>query len=639
MQDNVIFPSLFEDDYIARSNSSIISKPMNALTELVANAWDAGATRVEIFIPDRIDDYLTIWDNGIGMSSVDFKNHWMKMRYNRLVEQGKNVVFPDLRKRNRIAFGKNGIGRHGLLCFGPEYRVITSNGKEKHTFTVTSKIKGQPLAVVNDEMELSSEHFTKLEVKVLQNRPNVTEIREILSARFMQDPEFTVSVNNLVLSLEGLSSVVDQCEITLSSLGIKLQGYFIDTSMSSRKSLYHGVAIWQGARLVGEPSWVVNGESIIDGRSSFAKRYTFIFKTTDCADIVKEDWSGFVDGDTTSQVLEAVSNYVLESYSKQSAQSAIMLRDGLNEDIKERIKKSSPLVQYQINEALENLAISKPTIRQDAIDIAVETLMSIGNSESGKELLAKLSSLDLDDINGLNQILSKWSVKDALIVLNEIDRRLSIIEAISKLSEDMGTDELHVLHPLITEARWLFGPEYESAEYVFNKTIKRVVKDLFEQHGVVPNCSNPKKRPDLVVVNNETSLSINGVEDYTGDDRIVRVSKLLIIELKKGGFKITREERNQVQGYVEDLLQANMLHNCQIRAFVVGDVVADNVSLNQNVENGRGQIFVTDYSHLVDTANRRMMGLRARLAERYDDIPGVELYKQSQIDFTQIKRR
>lgn len=637
MTEEIIFPSLFEDDYLVRSNSIILSNPVNALTELVANAWDAGATRVEIFIPEKIDDYLTIWDNGIGMTGADFKNHWMKLRYNRLIEQGNHVMLPDLQNHKRLTFGKNGIGRHGLLCFGPEYKVITAKDGIQHTFVVTSKIKGQPIAVIKDDVENATEHFTKLEVRVLQNRPDVDKIREILSSRFMQDPQFTIAVNNLVLTLENLSSVIDHTEICIQPHNIKLDGYFIDTLKSSRKSLYHGIAIWQGGRLVGEPSWLVAGESIVDGRSAFAKRYTFIFRTTDCANLVKEDWSGFIEDEITDLIFEKISNYVKGCYDRQYVLNAMMLKENLKDEIKTQLKKASPLVQYQVNEALEQIAVSKPTIRQEVLDVTVETLIKLGDSESGQTLLAKLLTLNSDDIEGLNQLLSTWSVKDALMVLNEIDRRLSIIEAISKLAEDKNTDELHILHPLITEARWLFGPEYESAEYIFNKTIKRAVDELFDGQGVVPLCTNPQKRPDLIIINNETSFCIRGVEDYTSNNGLARVTKLLVIELKKGGFKITRDERNQVLGYVEDLLKANILSDCQIRAFIVGESIADNVALNQEIMNGRGQIYVTDYSKLVDTANRRMMGLRTKLAERYDDVPGMELYKQLNIDFNKIK--
>lgn len=51
MEDNVLFPSLYEDDYIIRSLGTIVSQADIALTELVANAWDAGATNVYIGSP------------------------------------------------------------------------------------------------------------------------------------------------------------------------------------------------------------------------------------------------------------------------------------------------------------------------------------------------------------------------------------------------------------------------------------------------------------------------------------------------------------------------------------------------------------------------------------------------------------
>ena len=93
----------------------IVTQPDVALTELVANAWDAGASHVKIFIPDQNNEVLWIEDDGVGMSEDEFQNHWMKMRYNRLRSQGKNVIFPMGIKGNRTAFGRNGVGRHGQI--------------------------------------------------------------------------------------------------------------------------------------------------------------------------------------------------------------------------------------------------------------------------------------------------------------------------------------------------------------------------------------------------------------------------------------------------------------------------------------------------------------------------------------------
>ena len=128
--DNVLFPSLYEQDYILRSLGTIVSQPDVALTELVANAWDAGASNVNIFIPEEYHQILYIEDDGVGMSEEEFQRHWMTLRYNRLANQGRDVIFPQGVNNKRTAFGRNGVGRHGLFCFGEEYKVIAIVGNK-----------------------------------------------------------------------------------------------------------------------------------------------------------------------------------------------------------------------------------------------------------------------------------------------------------------------------------------------------------------------------------------------------------------------------------------------------------------------------------------------------------------------------
>ena len=117
-----------------------------------------------------------------------------------------------------------------------------------------------------------------------------------------------------------------------------------------------------------------------------------------------------------------------------------------------------------------------------------------------------------------------------MTVLSEIDRRISVIEAVRKLSQDKSVDELKVLHPLVTESRWLFGPEYDTAEYTSNRQLQTVVKLLFKEkikdnHGV-----NLKKRPDLVILSDDSTVSITGTEDFSKETNLIVISKVLIIE-------------------------------------------------------------------------------------------------------------
>jgi hypothetical protein len=53
----------FEEDFMYRSCRTITSTPDISLTELVANAWDAGAINVSITIPDEENGVISIKDS------------------------------------------------------------------------------------------------------------------------------------------------------------------------------------------------------------------------------------------------------------------------------------------------------------------------------------------------------------------------------------------------------------------------------------------------------------------------------------------------------------------------------------------------------------------------------------------------
>lgn len=119
---------LFDNRFMERHAGSIIVDPAVAIVELVANAWDAWATKVDIVWPERgSGTAFAIEDNGKGMTESQFQTRWKTLDYNRLREEGTQSVPPvelsDLRPRT--AYGRNGKGRHAAFRFGEAYRVRT----------------------------------------------------------------------------------------------------------------------------------------------------------------------------------------------------------------------------------------------------------------------------------------------------------------------------------------------------------------------------------------------------------------------------------------------------------------------------------------------------------------------------------
>jgi hypothetical protein len=631
--------SLFEEDYLIRTLGALVHSPEIALTELVANAWDAGATRVDILIPDDYNFKLVVEDNGTGLTKEQFENRWMRLGYNRIKHQGKNVIFPPNVDGKRLAYGRNGVGRHGLLCFNNEYTVITNSEGKQSKFVISTKNENQPFIIKEYSFDKSTTFGTRLEVIVTKNLPKPKKILEIISARFLHDPNFIISINKQTVLLEEHSGLIDSTEIKVDD--ISLVAHFIDSQKSARSTLYQGIAFWQSNRLVGEPSWVLGNEVVIDGRTKFAKRYTVVVKTNDLAEYIFEDWTGFKKVETVDKVYAEVISYVNKMFSEIAKDSIEETKQQIKSDFSSEFLNLTPLAKYEVNEAIEAITIAHPTAKPETISIAVEAIINLEKSRTGKELLVKLAKLSVDDISGLNSLLEKWSVRDALSVLDEIDNRISVIEAIRKLSKDEDVDELHVLHPLVTAARWLFGPEFESAEYSSNRQLQSAVETVFKKKIGKEVFNNHLKRPDIVVLNDATA-SITGTEMFDNETGLSTVNKVLIIELKRGKFKLTREERNQAQGYVEDFVNCgSLIGTPYIEAFVVGESFSEKIQPISTVQNENkvemGKIRITTFGQLVDTADKRLFGLRQKLSERYDDIPGMDLFRkqatQLKVDF------
>ncbi|OGT80616.1 MAG: hypothetical protein A3H91_00265 [Gammaproteobacteria bacterium RIFCSPLOWO2_02_FULL_61_13] len=194
---------------------------------------------------------------------------------------------------------------------------------------------------------------------------------------------------------------------------------------------------------------------------------------------------------------------------------------------------------------------------------------------------------------------------------------------------DPNTDELHTLHPLVTQARWLFGPEFDSHEYASNVTLRTAATKVFGQTPETIAFNNSRQRPDLVVMADAT-YSVVGTESFDSyDQNLTKIQDVLIIELKKGKSSIGREEMNQADGYIQDFLGSGVMDGTPMfRAFFVGYEIQPKTSKEKDIkEEGvlRGRIIATTYGQLTRSAHQRFFKLRDKIPMRYDDISGVDL--------------
>jgi len=622
MSEQPLQNSLFEDDYLLRELGQVAHVPQVALTELVANAWDAGASRVDLVLPTEVGGILTVTDDGHGMTPEQFKKRWMTLRYTREKYQGFNVEFPTGRMAHpRKAYGRNGIGRHGLLCFADEYEVKTWRDGILATFVVGTGAGSSPFVCRSETEEKHIGSGTRLQVQVTRKLPDADEILTVLSARFIHDPEFEVRVNGKLRPFTEIDGRISEETLCLSA-GRHAKVIVIDSTRLNHSSLHQGIAFWVQHRLVGTPSWAVGQIANFDGRTRFARRYKVIVDTEGFESDVEQDWTAFCPTDSVNELYQATAEHIRDVAQRLAVEfTEITSEDALMQNRSE-LATLGQGARLGVAEFTTAVAQEHPTVSPEFLATAVKALIHLEKTKSGAALLEKLATLQHDDIEGLDRLLAEWTVKDALRVLDEIDSRLSVVETIQRLADDPDTDELHTLHPLILRSRWLFGPEFESQEYCSNMTLQSVARELFKSHDA--QFINERNRPDIVVLPEKTTWQMTGIESFDPVDvSLVQMQQVLVIELKKGGFELTRKEVNQADGYVQDIAASGLITGTPfINAWVVGQKVGASVAREKVVGDGErnpyGRVRATTFGSLVGTANARLMKLRHVLADRYE---------------------
>ncbi|MDR1508364.1 MAG: ATP-binding protein, partial [Synergistaceae bacterium] len=245
----------FERDFFERTYPSVVHDYSVAFSEIVANAWDAGATRVDITLPEMRNEDIIIKDNGSGMTDDEFNNRWMVIAYNRVAHQGEYIEYPTERgKVRRMAYGRNGAGRHAMLCFDNFYTVETCKSGKRNTYDVSVLNDGtSALSVVDHKISDCEASGTTLFVKAVKSLPGIDELKNMLSYKFLFDPEFQIYINSELLDYQKHTNMVQSEFLSVDHNTMSVSIY--ETPEGGKNTASTGITFWVGNRLVGNPSW------------------------------------------------------------------------------------------------------------------------------------------------------------------------------------------------------------------------------------------------------------------------------------------------------------------------------------------------------------------------------------------------
>lgn len=201
-------------DVLEHLGMKLYSNIPAVLSELVANAWDANATEVDINI-DSNEKRITIKDNGIGMKRSDVINKYLVVGYKKRDDKEAGPITPEPLKRH--VMGRKGIGKLSVFSIAKEVSIYTKtsdgeltafkmNSDEIEKQKNNANIKYQPSEITINEDKVSA--GTNIVLENLNKNVSTatpTYIKTRVSRRFKNigfDSDFVVRVNGEEITIK-----------------------------------------------------------------------------------------------------------------------------------------------------------------------------------------------------------------------------------------------------------------------------------------------------------------------------------------------------------------------------------------------------------------------------------------------------
>lgn len=185
------------------------------LGEAISNSWDADANNVWITI-DRENNYMKIYDDGVGMTSDDFQNKFLKIGYSK--RQGENYKTPS----GRPFIGRKGIGKLALLSCSKKIIVAS---KTNCTELVGGIIDNADLdKAIRDDMEANSYMLESINNDNSQNIIKNDDFIKLDSGTYIYFQDINEGIKNTVAYLRKLIALYFRFSLLDENFNIFVNG-------------------------------------------------------------------------------------------------------------------------------------------------------------------------------------------------------------------------------------------------------------------------------------------------------------------------------------------------------------------------------------------------------------------------------
>jgi len=273
-----------------------------ALAELISNSYDAdsGTVSIEFLEQNGTPKAITVFDDGVGMSSVDIQNKFLVIGRNRRKEDGDQ---PSV-KYNRLPTGKKGLGKLALFGLAKEITVDTIKDGLRNRFRLNWDDLLASSDTYNPKVDIADQKTdrrsgTIIQLSDLKRRTpfDIESIADSLSRIFTVDSTFRISLkgsdgkSTSVSNERRYANIEQQFQWNESDLINSEHEYYgrLKLSLITAKtpippsSGMRGIALFSRGKLVNAP------EYFSESTSSHFYQYLTGWIQVDFIDLLDED--------------------------------------------------------------------------------------------------------------------------------------------------------------------------------------------------------------------------------------------------------------------------------------------------------------------------------------------------------------
>ena len=600
--------------------------------ELVANGWDANATKVEITIPETpIDEQtseIVISDDGMGMSDGDVQKKYLIIGRDRRENERSDETPPP---HSRKIMGRKGIGKFSAFGIAKEIDVESVKDGEVSHFSMNydellekadeRKIEFPPLDstnTVSKGTKVILRHITKFQTR----RISIQRIRRGLARRFAvigARQNFEVAINGIPISPEDrdLKRLLDKDMNDAPYLweydkkeiqpqtGWTVSGWIgaLNRTTPDIDGIDRGIVLMARGKLVQEPfvfeavvgqqfalSYLIGElhvEFVDEGEDTIGTTRNSLVWDTEANTALKE-W-----GDKeVKRIAREWSKKRREDNERQLEENAVY------GEFRERAEEIGNKRALKLADQLVRQAIDKnPTAEVAELEPIIQTSLDFLEFDAFWEIAEDLTKTEFEDTEKLLNLFREWEIVEAKEMARVTQGRITTIEKLQKLIENNAL-EVPTLHNFLKEFPWVIDPRWTLVDDEVRYS--DLLRDKFPEDSDAPESD---RRIDFLCVREGTNL--------------------VVVEIKRPQAKASVKELDQIEEYVifmrENIPQTtdpDYQYEAITGYLLCGDLVDTYQVRGKRKILEKSQIYIRRYIDLLAMVKRA----HAEFLKRYDQL-------------------